>query len=173
MTKTARRRYQYSDANTHTDGLTLRQAQRFQRLQNGGTVSVMASASASSAAKEEDFQDVANKAAHNSIEWMREHLDDEEQRERIMSEDALEVSVRTGWHNPGSDANAKPEEYYILLGTGGPATRIAGKLNEHCEPETARYEYQDWFKPWTAATDLSETERATLLEYAQQFYFGE
>jgi len=129
------------------------------------------------AAKEEDFQDVANKAAHNSIEWMREHLDDEEQRERIMSEDALEVEVRGGWHAPGAESgktdDMKPTEYIILLGTGGPATRITGELDKYCQPTTAAYEYQDWFKPWTAADDLSGVEQATLLEYAQQFYFGE
>ena len=131
----------------------------------------------STAAKEEDFQDVANKAAHNSIEWMREHLDDEEQRERIMSEDALEVEVRGGWHAPGAESgktdDMKPTEYIILLGTGGPATRITGELDKYCQPTTAAYEYQDWFKPWTAADDLSGVEQATLLEYAQQFYFGE
>lgn len=30
--------YRYSDANTYTDGLTLKQAQRFKRLQGGGKV---------------------------------------------------------------------------------------------------------------------------------------
>jgi len=127
------------------------------------------------AVKEENFQEVANRAAHNSLEWMREHLDDEEQRERIMSEDALEVSVRGDWHSPCSanEDGSKPTEYYILLGTGGPATRIIGELDDWCQPETARFEYQDWFKPWTAANDLSDEEEKTLLEYARQFYFGE
>lgn len=125
------------------------------------------------AAKEEDFQEVANKAAHNSLEWMREHLEDEEQRERIGSEDALEVCVRSDWHTPGDDSASKPTEYFILLGTGGPATRIIGELDQWCQPTTARYEHQDWFKPWTAANDLSNEEEATLLQYAQQFYFGE
>lgn len=32
--------YRYSDGNTHTDDLTLAQAKRFQRLQNGGTIEV-------------------------------------------------------------------------------------------------------------------------------------
>jgi hypothetical protein len=127
----------------------------------------------SKAAKEEDFQDVANKAAHNSIEWMREHLDDEEQCERISSEDALEVSVRGDWHTPGDNEGSKPTEYFILLGTGGPASRIRGELNEYAMPTSAEYEYQDWFKPWTTANDLSNEEESTLLEYAQQFWFGE
>ena len=88
-------------------------------------------------AKEKDFQEVANEHAHGSLEWMREHLDDEEQRERISSEDALEVNVRGDWHTPGDQEAGKPTEYFILLGTGGPATRIKGKLDQYCQPETA------------------------------------
>ena len=122
---------------------------------------------------EKDFQTVANEHAHGSLEWMREHLDDEEQRERISSEDALEVSVRGDWHTPGDEKNSTPIAYYILLGTGGPATRITGELDEYCQPTSAQFEYQDWFKPWTAANDLSDEEEKTLLEYACQFWFGE
>lgn len=129
----------------------------------------------STVVKEPDFQEAANKAAHNSIENMREELDSEEQRERISSEGALSVEVRSDWYAPGTvdEENTKPTEYCILLGTGGPATRIVGKLNRWCQPETAVYEYQDWFKPWTAANDLTREQDATLLEYAQQFWFGE
>lgn len=128
----------------------------------------------SKAVQEEDFQEVANKHAHGSIEWMREHLDNEESRERIMSEDALDVSVRSDWYSAGgTQEDAKPIEYRILLGTGGPATRIVGELDEYGQPTNARFEYQDWFKPWTAANNLTSEEESTLLEYAQQFYFGE
>lgn len=123
--------------------------------------------------KEKDFQTVANEHAHGSIEWMREHLDDEDARERISSEDALEVSVRSDWYAPGDSSAVKPTEYKILLGTGGPATRIVGELDEYGQPTNAKFEYQDWFKPWTAANDLSDEEEATLLEFAQQFYFCE
>ena len=123
--------------------------------------------------EEKDFQTIANEQAHGSIEWMREHLDDEEARERISSEDALEVSVRSDWYAPGDPTDWKPTEYRILLGTGGPATRIVGDLDEYGQPTNAKFEYQDWFKPWTAANDLSDAEEATLLEFAQQFYFGE
>jgi hypothetical protein len=124
-------------------------------------------------AKEEDFQEVANKHAHGRIETMREELDSPTERENICSEGALEVQVRGDWHTPGDKDSSKPTEYYILLGTGGPADRIRGKLNQYGEAETAEYEFQDWYKPWTAADDLSTEEEATLLEYAHQFYFGE
>ena len=120
---------------------------------------------------EKSFQQVANEHAHNSIERMRQHLDDEEQRDRISSEDALFIQVRSDWHIPGESGDLT--EYEILLGTGGPATRIRGDLSEHKEPMTATFEYQDWFKPWTAANDLTDEQEATLLQYAQQFWFGE
>lgn len=123
--------------------------------------------------EEKDFQTQANDYAHNSIGNMREELDNEESRENICSEGALDVQVRADWHTLGDTDAAKPTEYFILLGTGGPASRIRGELDQYCQPETAEYEYQDWFKPWTAANDLSDEEKATLLEYAQQFYFGE
>lgn len=43
MTKT--KRYRYSDGNTHTSNLSLAAAKKFQRLQNGGTVTLMTPAS--------------------------------------------------------------------------------------------------------------------------------
>ena len=120
---------------------------------------------------ERDFQEVANEYAHRSIETMREELDDESQRENICSEGALSVEVRTDWYIPGQDSG-KPSEYKILLGWGGPAAQITGELNEYCQPTTAQFQYQDWFKPWTTAQTTCD-EDATLLEYARQFYFGE
>jgi len=81
--------------------------------------------------------------------------------------------VRNSWHTPGDTDNEKPTDYFILLGTGGPASRIVGELDKWCQPETAHFEYQDWFKPWTAVNDLSNEEEKTLLEYASYFYFGE
>ncbi len=90
-------------------------------------------------------------------------------RQRI-EESVLSVQVRDSWRTPGQlpDINA-PEEYEILPTTGGPALRIYGKLNEHCEPESAELQMQDWFLPWTRYDAPEET----LLLFAQQFYFGE
>ena len=124
------------------------------------------------AKSEPDFQDVANEYAHRSIANMRESLDNEDKRENIAYEDALDVQVRADWHNPGDTDGSKPNEYFILLGTGGPASRILGELNHYCEPTSAVFQYQDWFKPWTVAHTTTE-EDATLLEYASQFHFGE
>lgn len=97
---------------------------------------------------------------------------DEDSARRQIDEAPLEVSVRGDWHTPGDQEAGEPTEYYILLGTGGPAARIRGELDRG-QPSTAVFEYQDWFKPWTAANNLSNEETSTLLEYAQQFYFGD
>lgn len=86
-------------------------------------------------------------------------------------ESALSVQIRSGWYSPGSTLGAdhgSPEEYEILLSTGGPALRIIGRLSEHCEPESAELQMQDWGTPWTHYP-APESE---LLAFAQQFYFG-
>lgn len=85
----------------------------------------------------------------------------EAMREEIQ-EKALEVGTKTDFD--GS------KQYMILLGTGGPAMRIYGELNEHNEPETAEYQFQNWFTPWTTAEGSRNDEN--LLEYTQQFCFG-
>lgn len=92
----------------------------------------------------------------------------EEAEERIQ-EDPLETQVRSDWHSPG-ETDIKPSEFYILLCTGGPAVRIMGELDQYGQPDRAWLEYQDWGTPWTQYFDA---DGATLVQYAQQFYFGE
>jgi len=88
-----------------------------------------------------------------------------------IQEDPLSVEIRTDWHTPG-DGNNKPTEYTILLCTGGPAVRIIGDLDQYCQPETTKLEYQDWFTPWTRyLTD--DDEEADMVTYANQFYYEE
>lgn len=87
---------------------------------------------------------------------------------RAIQEDPLSIEVRSGWHSPGTDAQA--EEYRILLCTGGPACQIVGHLSAMGEPETARIEYQDWGTPW-AEYRLTDEQEAIVLEYARQFCF--
>jgi len=100
-----------------------------------------------------------------------EQVDEEGMREYIQ-EDPLEVSVRGGYHSPGDEEGAKATEYLILLGTGGPASRIVGDLDQYGEPENARLQVQDWFLPWTDVPTSSE-EDEKLLDYASCFFFGE
>lgn len=87
-----------------------------------------------------------------------------------IKEDPLSVQVRDGWHDVGD--TSYPEEFEILLGTGGPATRILGELDEHNEPKRARLQTQDWFTPWTdyRGDAISQDD---LLTYCRCFYFGE
>lgn len=85
-------------------------------------------------------------------------------------EDALSVQVRSGWVDPGDPMT--PEEFTILLCTGGPAVRIVGELNEYFEPtDMVRLEYQDWGTPWTGHFVTME-EQDALVEYCNAFYFG-
>jgi hypothetical protein len=65
-----------------------------------------------------------------------------------------------------------PEEFEILLCTGGPAVRIVGTLDQHNEPASARIEYQDWFTPWTPWRSRAANAEGILLAYCQTFYFG-
>ena len=94
-----------------------------------------------------------------------------EQAVEAIHADALSVQVRSDWYDPGSE-DRSPAEYNILLCTGGPAVRIIGTLSEYLEPDSAHVQYQDWGTPWTDYPLTSE-EEAIVLEYAQQFYYGE
>lgn len=116
------------------------------------------------------------KAQFESIQEMVAALDtdDDTARERAeqeILEDPLEVSVRTGWYSPGEHQPA-PEEFRILLCTGGPAVQIIGLLDGNNHPWEARLQYQDWFEPWTDY-HLSDEDADTLLRYCQCFYFGD
>ena len=94
-----------------------------------------------------------------------------EEAEQRIQEDALEVCVRSGWYDPCRQSGEvdEPEEFYILLCTGGPAVRIRGELGEHNRPTRAWIEYQDWGTPWTR---FFGTEQAVLLAYCCEFFFG-
>lgn len=103
---------------------------------------------------------------------------DEEARDKAreeIQEDALSVQVRSGWYTPG-DGDGSPEEFELLLGTGGPAVRIIGDLDHHGQPTSARLETQNWGTPWTEYRGWNGAHsayQATLLAYCQCFYFGE
>lgn len=92
----------------------------------------------------------------------------DEAREEIQ-ESVLSVMVRDGWRQPGQVMEDGPEEYEILLTTGGPALRITGELERHGYPATAELQMQDWFLPWTRYP----APEATLLAFANCFWFGE
>ena len=94
-----------------------------------------------------------------------------DEAERRIQEMPLSVLIRDGWRTPGQDVSDDgPEEYEILLGTGGPACRIYGTLNQYGEPETAEMQWQDWFKPWERVR-LSEDDQKLVMRFARQFWF--
>ena len=94
--------------------------------------------------------------------------EEKEQAETAINEDPLSLQVRSGWYEPGR--NSDPEEFEILLCTGGPAARIIGELNEYQEPKKAVIEGQDWFTPWLTIS-MTEEEEEKVLTYCRQFYF--
>ena len=133
--------------------------------------------------EKEDFRSERQAAAQfDSIKDMVEALKDAEKAdndkaredaEQTIHEDVLSVEVRSGWYQPGStDGTEKPEQFTILLCTGGPAVRIIGDLDQYGQPESARIEHQDWGTPWTEYRINAEDEEV-LLTYCRQFYFGE
>ena len=95
---------------------------------------------------------------------------DEDDAQTRIDEDPLSVEVREGWHTPGNSEG--PDEFMILLCTGGPACRLLGNLSEYHEPESVKVQYQDWFTPWEEYPIDSEIEEK-ILTYCRQFYFGE
>lgn len=92
--------------------------------------------------------------------------------EKAIHDDALSISVRTGWYSPGATEDMQPEEYEILLCTGGPACRIIGDLDRG-QPTSAQIQVQDWFQPWTNYDPIGDDVDEVLREYAGCFYFGE
>ena len=85
-----------------------------------------------------------------------------------LTEMPLSVSVRSGWQHPGVN-DQSPEEYELLLGTGGPAVRVYGRLDEHARPRSAELQGQNWFTPWERTTVDQDEE--VLLQFAGYFYY--
>lgn len=108
------------------------------------------------------------------VEYEGEQLNREQLEERIQ-ETPLSIQVRGGWYTPGQGLvgdSETPEEYELLLCTGGPACRMIGELDKYGQPETVRVEYQDWGTLWTEYP-YTLAERDSLLTFARAFYYGE
>lgn len=86
-------------------------------------------------------------------------------------QEPLSMQVRDGWRRPDCKSDG-PEEFELLLGTGGPAHRIVGELDDGCEPAKAWLEFQDWFEPWQRYFATDE-EAEAILWYAGVFWYGE
>lgn len=123
-------------------------------------------------------QNLMNEAAAALSDWLDSNgdemdelsteagdYDDEDDARQRISEDPLEVTVRSGWVSVGEDMEA--DEFQILLCTGGPAVRILGELDQHGYPCRAWMEYQDWGTPWT---QYFGAEQPRLVAYASHFF---
>jgi hypothetical protein len=101
-----------------------------------------------------------------------------EAAERIIHESVLSVEVRDGWRVPGGrhddGPNNEPQEFSILLSTGGPALRIYGRLGlcSHPERNSLELQWQGWGTPWTEYK-VTGAERDAMLTFASRFWFGE
>ena len=105
----------------------------------------------------------------------------EELREQAQ-EEALSVEFRSGWTHDLNDM--KPEQFKILLSTGGPACQIIGDLNQYQEAMNYSIEiqYQDWGTPWESLQLNSHyanqnpnitPDHEALEWFCRCFYFGE
>lgn len=91
--------------------------------------------------------------------------DADEALQRI-HEDPLSVEVRSGWVDAGG--TLEPEEFRIVLCTGGPHVELQGELMNG-EPSTVRVLYRGWGDSGV----LFGFDHAAVLEYCKCFYFGE
>ena len=88
--------------------------------------------------------------------------EDYEDAMRRIYEDPLSVDFRSGWSSDPNDL--QPEEFQILLCTGGPAVRLMGELGFNGEVARVWMEFQDWGTPWTQFFDVDTD---ALTTYAQ------
>ncbi|KQV99950.1 hypothetical protein [Rhizobacter sp. Root1221] len=92
--------------------------------------------------------------------------DDREDAERAIDEDPLSVEVRSGWGSPGDSLD--PEEYRIVLCTGGPHVELVGDLDHHGEPCSVRVQYRDW----GTSGELFDFDHEAVLTYCRQHGLG-
>ena len=117
---------------------------------------------------------------HKQAESNDDYTREDEIREQAQDE-ALSVEFRSGWHSSVDD-DIVPEEFKILLSTGGPACQIIGKLDQYRQPTDIEIQYQDWGTPWEplqlnshyADKSPNITSDYEALEwFCNCFYFGE
>lgn len=123
--------------------------------------------------KKEDHFEAARAWAESIKEMVNALNNAEDDAAREAAENAilqapLSVEVRSGWHTPG--AKSAPEEYKIVMATGGPHVEIRGELSEYREPVSARLLQQNWFTPLESCWTPTDQENA-LLAFARQFVF--
>lgn len=102
------------------------------------------------------------------LQWLESALndfDDAEDAEQRIYELPLSVEVRSGWHTPGEEST--PEEFRVVLCTGGPHVELLGELDHNGEPCRVWVAARDWGQ---YVDDVSECRdyAGTLLAFAQR-----
>ena len=128
----------------------------------------------------EQDEEQAKAQVDSIVEYMQdiqvaEDADDEDgvdETRMYALDNVLSVQVRSGWSFPGHYGNEAPEEFELLLCTGGPAVRIWGLLDEHCQPCEWKVLYQDWFTGWKQYIVPSEQAKE-VQAYCELFHYGE
>lgn len=96
-----------------------------------------------------------------------EHTDQDGAREAIQ-ENPLSVEVRSAWASVGEILT--PDEFRVVLCTGGPHVELVGVLDDNREPSRVRVIFKDWGEGGEYYPD--EAEREALMTYLGQLYFG-
>lgn len=92
----------------------------------------------------------------------------QDEAQQQVQEDPLCIDVREPWHSIGEEG-VTPDQFRIVLCTGGPHVEIQGDLDDHMQPDRVRIIYKDW----GSNGELFDFDRDAVLRYCQQFYFGE
>ena len=100
-----------------------------------------------------------------SAEYDGETYTDTDEALETLEEMPLSVgAVSTDWREEST-------EWEILLGTGGPADRVLVTTDFQGRIESATYQHQDWFQPWT---DAENQDTALVTRFAEIVgYFDE
>ena len=92
----------------------------------------------------------------------------EDEAREVILHDALSVEVRSGWTS--SKEEFEPEEFRIVLCTGGPHVELVGDLDSGT-PSRIRVRYRNW---GTSGDYFPSSDELKALEtYCAEFYFGE
>lgn len=93
--------------------------------------------------------------------------DSDEARTRI-EQDALSVEVRSAWVSVGEDMT--PDQFRIVLCTGGPHVELEGELDEHLQPYRVWMNYKSWGE--SGEYHGENFDHDALIAYCLCFYFG-
>lgn len=113
-------------------------------------------------------EDPAQREELEELESDAGECEDRDDAQQRISEDPLSVEYRSGWSS--DPYSLDPEQFCVLLCTGGPAVRIMGELGERGSIHRAWLEYRDWGTPWTHYYD---GDSQTLINYCESLCVGQ